>query len=74
LGVQIGFTSTEISFAAASLLPLCDKYGKFKWPKRTETPATGESHERGNVSATRKARVFPFVVSHLALLALSVTL
>jgi hypothetical protein len=79
-GVQFGFTSTEIKFDTASLLPLCDQYGKFHTPKRTETPertrapATGEGHERGKVLATRKARIIPFVVLHVALLALGFAL
>jgi hypothetical protein len=79
-GVQISFTSTEISFDTASLLPLCDQYGKFHTPRGTETPegtdapATREGHEGGNVLATRKARIIPFVVLQLALLALGFTL
>jgi hypothetical protein len=99
-GVQIGFTSTEISFDTASLLPLCDQYGKFRTPKgtetpkltpkgtetpkltpkgtdtskRTDTPATDEGYERQDVRATRKARIIPFVVLQLALLALGFTL
>jgi hypothetical protein len=79
-GVQIGFTSTEISFDTASLLPLCDEYGKFHTPKgpetprRTGTPVTGEGRERENVLAMRKARIIPFVVLHLTLLALGFTL
>jgi hypothetical protein len=79
-GVQISFTSTEISFDTASLLPLCDKYGKFETPKGMETPkgtgtpAAGEDHERENVLAARKTRIIPFVVLQLALLALGLTL
>jgi hypothetical protein len=79
-GVQISFTSTEISIDTASLLPLCDEYGKFCTPKGTETPkrtgttATGESHEREDVLATRQARIIPFIVLQLALLALGFTL
>jgi hypothetical protein len=73
-GVQIGFTSKGISFDTASLLPLCDKYGNFGTPKRTDTPATAEGHERESVVSTRKARIILFVVIHLGLLALGFTL
>jgi hypothetical protein len=59
-GVQISFTSTEMSFDTASLLPLCDKYGKFETPKRTGTPATWMA--------------ISCVVLHLALLVLGFTL
>jgi hypothetical protein len=73
-GVQISFISAEISFDTASLLPLCGKYGKRKRPKRTGTPATWQGVQGESMRATRKARIIPFVVLQLALLALGFTL
>jgi hypothetical protein len=85
-GVQISFASTEVSFDTASLLPFCDRYGRFHTPTVTETrkgtetpegtgtPAIEEGHKREDVPATRKARIIPFVVLHLVLLALGFTL
>ena len=80
-GVQIGFTSTEISFDTASLLPTCGGIGLPPTPGESGPTTTSEERKAETLPVQngspvqsppygRNGKIFPFVAVNLGLVAL----